>query len=254
MAKRTGGFAEPETARSVSTVPATLTAGAATIASEAARLAKVETRAGAEVAALFLRGVRTRTRAIKAHYKLVKQSIAQSLNDVRKMEATDLAQWEAADLTVAAPLMAFAVAEEVAAEARKQVALAESEAAAVAERDRQAAALRAAAAEAPTQKAERALNRQARAVETSELLPVVDAAVFADPVPLPGVSVPRTWECEVVDLLELARGVVAGTTPIGALKADKVWLDQQATSLGGDLHYRGVRAVEKRSLSARGVV
>jgi hypothetical protein len=79
----------------------------------------------------------------------------------------------------------------------------------------------------------------------------VQAAVVEPPNPAAGTYIRETWSADVVDLFALVQAVAAETVPLEALKADMVFLNQQARSLKGRLKYPGVNAVKEKGVSAR---
>ena len=68
---------------------------------------------------------------------------------------------------------------------------------------------------------------------------------------LDGISTRKAWACEVFDLLLLVQAVAAGTVPLAAIKANDVFLGQQARSLKDAMRYPGVRASSRDVVSAR---
>jgi len=64
---------------------------------------------------------------------------------------------------------------------------------------------------------------------------------------IPGGPVFRTiWKHQVVDLIMLVKAVAAGQVPLAAIKADDVFLGQQARSLKGALRIPGVEVYSER--------
>lgn len=61
----------------------------------------------------------------------------------------------------------------------------------------------------------------------------------------------ETWSAEVTDIMALVKAVAAGTVPIAAIKADTVFLNNQARALKKTMNYPGVRAVSSKSMSGR---
>ena len=91
-----------------------------------------------------------------------------------------------------------------------------------------------------------ALNAEAVAIARE---PVVTPVVVVDrTVPkVSGGPIYRTvWDVQVVDLMALVRAVAAGTVPLHALKANEVFLRQQATSLKDAFRIPGCRAYSRR--------
>lgn len=83
------------------------------------------------------------------------------------------------------------------------------------------------------------------------------AAVIAAPPPAPRVVVPtavpagygnmtrKYYSAVVVDLLALAKAVVAGKVPVAAIAGNQTYLNSQATQLKETMNYPGVRVVVK---------
>jgi hypothetical protein len=214
-------------------------------------LALVATKEDADAAAQFLRGVRERIRAIKAHYKAVKDPVNAAVKKIREQEAADLKPWEDADASVAAPLLAWTTAEKQRAEAENRRRVQEAQERAEAERQQAAAALRRAATSVSSASERKALNQQAKAVERAPALPVVSGPATEAHKP-EGISVPTRWVAEVFDPMALLRAVVAGDVAIGVVMFDQSWLDGQARAHERNLRIPGVVPVEKPHLSARG--
>lgn len=229
-----------------------LVRGASELVLTATALSNPVTRDDADKTAAFLRGVRTRTRAIKAHYKKMRESVRRTLADYKSYEDQDLAPWLAADTLVSVPLEQWLAADRASAEAHNRATLVEAEAKAVAERDAQAQALRDQAQAAGNTREQKALQAQARTVERSKPMPVLTGALV-EPAKLAGIAVPVRKVAEVVDAMLLIRGVVAGTVPMAAIQIDQSWLDEQATQRGRDLNFPGVIVRDKISLTARGL-
>lgn len=82
--------------------------------------------------------------------------------------------------------------------------------------------------------------------------------IISQPTPTPAVALPpsvpkvegfsqsETWACEVSSLLDLAKGVCAGTVPLEAIQANMTHLNAMARTLKGNLKYPGVKPVAKR--------
>ena len=214
--------------------------------------ARIADQASAQEAANYLRGLRTRIAAVKAHYKTIRAKVRASLDDIAVMERQDLSGWVEAETLVGGALLAWQVAEEDAAKARNAARLAEAEARATVIREEQLAAL-AAAAEAAEKSGERkAFERQAKALTKAPLYPVGTAKAEAAP-KLDGVSGRTTYHAEITDEHLLIAAVIAGTVPASAVKPNQVWLNEQATALGEALRYPGVTVIKDRSLTTKRV-
>jgi hypothetical protein len=57
----------------------------------------------------------------------------------------------------------------------------------------------------------------------------------------------ETWSAELISLKDLVEGIVSGKAPLMAVKADMVFLNEQARSYKQALRIAGVRAVSKRT-------
>ncbi len=90
--------------------------------------------------------------------------------------------------------------------------------------------------------------------EKEEAEAILEAPVYTPPVvvqkttpKLRGGPVYRTiWKFEVVDRMALIRAVANGQAPARALKADNVFLGEQARSLKNTMNFPGVRAYSER--------
>jgi hypothetical protein len=65
-----------------------------------------------------------------------------------------------------------------------------------------------------------------------------------------GITRRKTWSAQVTDIRALIRAVADGKAPINCLKADMVFLNQQARSMKGTLNWPGVKAVSDSNISA----
>lgn len=84
-------------------------------------------------------------------------------------------------------------------------------------------------------------------------------AIIAEPVYVPPIKVmsevPKskeshireTWSCEVIDLMALVQGIVEGKAPLLAVKADLVFLNDQARAYRQTLKIAGCRAISKKT-------
>ena len=83
--------------------------------------------------------------------------------------------------------------------------------------------------------------------------------VEAPPVVMPS-SVPKIagasqrtgWKFEVTDLQALVKAVAEGKVPIGAIKADEVFLGQMARAMKANMKWPGVRVYSEQSVAMRG--
>ena len=82
---------------------------------------------------------------------------------------------------------------------------------------------------------------------------IINEPVYVPPVVLPkstpkvqGVVFREIWKAQIVNLKELIGAVAEGRAPIQALKADEVFLGQQARSLKRALNLPGVKAYSER--------
>ena len=90
--------------------------------------------------------------------------------------------------------------------------------------------------------------------EKEEAEAIMEAPAYTPPVvvqkttpKLKGGPVYRTiWKHEVVDLMALVGAVASGNAPALALKADSVFLGEQARSLKNTMNFPGVRAYSER--------
>ena len=57
----------------------------------------------------------------------------------------------------------------------------------------------------------------------------------------------ETWSCELISLEELVKGISEGKAPLMAVKADMVFLNEQARAYKQALKIAGVRAVSKKT-------
>jgi len=106
------------------------------------------------------------------------------------------------------------------------------------------------AIEAETEAKANGLTAQEAAQEAEEVL---QEPIYVPPVVLPkstpkvqGVVFREIWKAQVVDLRSLVNAVSAGKAPIQALKADDVFLNQQARSLKSALNLPGVKSYSER--------
>lgn len=245
-----------ETALVVNDERRELTRGATDLAATAQQLAHrlevgVGTKADADAAGLFLRGIRTRVRVIQDHYKALRDSINKALRDNRDMEKQDLAPWLAADKAIQPRLEAWILAERKAADDRNAQNLKEAEERAEAQRKEQADQIRRAAASAPTVKERQALERQAKQVEKSPVMAVVTE--IEEPPKVEGISVGSRTVAVVVNFKAFVRAILDDKIPEHAIGINQQWLDQQATARGKDLNFPGVVVREKPITSARGL-
>ena len=90
---------------------------------------------------------------------------------------------------------------------------------------------------------------------------VLDQAVNveAPPVVMPsavpkisGASQRTGWKFEVTDLQALVKAVAEGKVPIGAIKADEVFLGQMARAMKANMKWPGVRVYSEQSVAMRG--
>lgn len=228
-----------------------LVEGATALATTAARLAAIVTQADAEAAGAFQRAVRTRIRAIKAHYKEERGSLDLAYDDIKRREARDLEPWVQADAQVGAPLLAWLSEQKRLTEEANRRRIAEAEARARADRDSQAAQVRAAAQIAGTRTEQEALERHARRIEREAPLPV---KVDLEEAPtVAGIAVPEKWVAPVTNWDAFLRGVLSGKIPREAVTINQSFLDRQANALDGKLAYPGVTPEKKGHLQARGV-
>jgi hypothetical protein len=222
---------------------------AITLSSEAARHAVIAMKDDADEAGVFLRRVRTKIREIEAVFKDLREDMNAAIKKNRALEARVLAPWQAASEAVTRALEAWLKEEKRKADEENKRRLAEAEEKARAEQAAAAEAIRRAAAVAPTVKERQGLERQARAVERSEPMPVMVNAVAAPKIA--GIATPTRQVATVVNLKMLLAGIVAGKVPEAAIKVDQAWLNEQATQRGKDLNFPGVVVREESSLSAR---
>jgi hypothetical protein len=66
-----------------------------------------------------------------------------------------------------------------------------------------------------------------------------------------GISMREEWKCEVSNLMELVKAIAAGKVPLGAIKANDVFLGQQARSLKAEMKYPGVRVWSQKNVASR---
>jgi hypothetical protein len=119
-------------------------------------------------------------------------------------------------------------------------------------------------AEAEEKKRKEELERQAKNweekgnVEKAEERREQAEEVYIPPAPVEstatkaaGQSIKVTWSAEVVDLMALVKGVVAGTVPLACIEANMPVLNKQAVALKEQFNYPGVKAVSKKGLAIR---
>jgi hypothetical protein len=234
-----------------------LTEGSDRLTATAEQLSRIVTRQDAEAAGAFLRGVRTRLRAIESHYKPIKAAVRRAMNEslreIKVLEDGDAAPWEEADRKLSEPLEAWLLADRKRAEEENRRVVEAAQAKAEAERAEQAEALRVAAAAAPSAREQRRLQAEARAVERSPALPVLASGAATEAAKIEGIAVPTTHVLLIVDEDALLKAVAAGKVSREAIKWDQSWLDEQARQRPKDLNFPGCVVREKTTLSARGV-
>jgi hypothetical protein len=83
--------------------------------------------------------------------------------------------------------------------------------------------------------------------------PVIPAPVFIprEKPKVSGIVEQKRYSAQVVSLQLLVKAVAEGKVPMMALKADTVFLNQQARSMKDTLNYPGVRLVVESNISAR---
>jgi hypothetical protein len=114
-----------------------------------------------------------------------------------------------------------------------------------ARKEREALAERAEAEQkAGNQETADALSLAAVMVPTPHIPTKVERAVTST-------DVRSTWSAEVVDLMELAKAVVAGTVPVEAIEANEKYLNGRARLEKAKLAIPGVKAVETHGLAKR---
>ena len=93
--------------------------------------------------------------------------------------------------------------------------------------------------------------------DTDEANELLEKPVYVPPVVLPrttpnvpGIVSRTTWSAQVTNFMELVKAVAAGRAPIQCLKADTVFLGQQARSMKSALNYPGVKAVPDDNIAA----
>lgn len=205
----------------------------------------------AQAAGQILREVRTAIRQIKAKYKKVRDEINLSIKGVKQMEQDDLGPYVAADATLSAAVQAWQLADRdrLAAERNALVAKAREDEAA-----RRAASVAELTALAATAKGpeKQILNAQAKLLKTMPLTPTVDGPV-PEATKIDGISLVEYHDAEVTDLALLVQAVARGAVPLAAIQPNQSFLDAQATSLGAEMTYPGVRVVTTYGQKVRGV-
>lgn len=107
-------------------------------------------------------------------------------------------------------------------------------------------------------------ERLAEAVHLEEIGEVAEAeAILQEPIEVSTVVLPKStpkiegqstrigYSAEVVNLLELAKGVASGRIPVQAIMANTTFLNGQAKLMKDAFNYPGVRLLKKRILSSR---
>lgn len=128
------------------------------------------------------------------------------------------------------------------------------------EQDRKAAEARRKAEDEARKKAEEEQLKEAEAAEKSgkkeeaeaiinEPVKVAPVVVKAPP-KIKGVSMRKAYSADVFSLLALVKDVIEGKAPLACLKADQVFLDNQARALKRDPLYAGVRLKVRDVVSA----
>jgi len=94
--------------------------------------------------------------------------------------------------------------------------------------------------------------------ETTLANEILDAPIVPIPVVAPrtvpkvqGIAMTTRYSASVTNLMDLVRAVAAGRAPIQCLKADDVFLNQQARAMKEALSYPGVRLNKESGISAR---
>ncbi len=90
-----------------------------------------------------------------------------------------------------------------------------------------------------------------------EATAILEEPVIVAPIVIPkatpqvaGISYRENWKYQVVDLKALVSAVAAGRVPINAIKADDVFLGQQARSLKSSMNYPGVKVYSEKTVAA----
>jgi hypothetical protein len=224
---------------------------ATVLVAAAARFSVIAMKDDADEAGLYLRGVRTKIREIESIFKKLRDPINDAIKRNRELEAKVLAPLQAESTRVAKGLEDWLREERRRVDEENKRRLEEAEARARADQKDAADAIRRAAESAPTVKERQGLERQARAVERSQPMPVMTRTVEAPKIA--GIATPTRKVADVVNLKQLLRGIIDGVVPEAAIKVDQSWLNGEATRRGKDLNFPGVVVREDSSLSARGL-
>lgn len=94
-------------------------------------------------------------------------------------------------------------------------------------------------------------GRDGEAEALTESIPPLPIVVADKPV-VSGISERSVWKAEIIDMLELAAAVALGQVPLGYILPNQSALDAQARSLKNGMRVPGVRAVEDKTVVARG--
>lgn len=129
------------------------------------------------------------------------------------------------------------------------------------EQERKRIALQAEQEEKTRKEAEK-LRKKAATAEKNNKPELANAFnELADDIPTPvvvanapkvaGVSAPKRYYAEVVDVIKLLKAIIAGKVPLSVIKVDMTILNKQATTFGTELNYPGVVVKTKTTIAMR---